>query len=364
MDPVIYQTALNKAKIQLMSREDSAFFTTVCFSLKHSFNESIKTADTNGREIRFNPDFFMGLTPEERIFLLLHETMHVAFLHMDRLASRDHSKWNVAADHVINLMLKERGFKMPACGLADSQYIGMGTEEVYNLLPPQEPRPDNDLVEGDGPPEDLQQEVQDILVRASIQSKMQNDRPGSIPGEIELFLNRLLKPKLPWNRILQKYLHALSKDDYSFRKPNRRFFPNHYLPSLYSEKVVDIGIAVDISGSVSTEEFTRFISEIHSILRMMKPDKISLIQFDTKIHSVDIVRDVFDLSRVHFKGRGGTHISPVIDWANKNKPHLLLVFTDGGFDFYDDMTKVPVVWLIHENPQFTSEFGKVIHYEI
>lgn len=364
MDPVIYQTALNKAKIQLMSREDSAFFTTVCFSLKHSFNDTIPTADTNGREVRYNPNFFMSLNPEERIFLLIHETMHVALLHMERLAGRDHPKWNVAADHVINLMLKERGFKMPACGLADSQYQGMSTEEVYNILPPQEPRPDNDLIEGDGPPEELRQEVQDILVRASIQSKMQNDKPGSIPGEIELFLNRLLKPKLPWNRILQKYLHALSKDDYSLRKPNRRFFPDYYLPSLYSEKVVDIAIAVDISGSVTTEDFTRFISEIHSILRMMKPDKLSLIQFDTKIHSVDEIRNVFDLSRVRFMGQGGTRISPVIEWVNKNTPQLLLVFTDGGFHFYNDMTKVPVVWLIHENPSFTSEFGKVIHYEI
>ena len=64
--------ALNKAKIRLMSTPDSAFFTTVCFSLKHIWDESIPTAATNGKEIRFNPDFFMSLNTDEQVFLLLH----------------------------------------------------------------------------------------------------------------------------------------------------------------------------------------------------------------------------------------------------------------------------------------------------
>lgn len=364
MDMLQCQTALNKAKIQLMSREDSAFFTTICFSLKHIWDDTIKTAATNGAYIKFNPEFFMSLSPEERIFLLIHESMHVAFLHMERLQEHNPDKWNIAADHVINLLLIERGFRMPKIGYADHAFKGMSTEQVYPLIPDNQQCNQPDLVEGEGTPEELQQHVQDILVRAAIQSKMQNDKPGTIPGEIELFLNKLLKPKLPWNRILQKYLFALAKDDYSFRKPNRRFFPDYYLPSLYSEKLVDIAIAVDISGSVSEAEFLRFISEIHSILKMMKPDKLSLIQFDTSIKSVDEIRNVHELSKVRFLGRGGTDIRPVIDWVNKRKPQLLLTFTDGGFYFRDAQTKVNTAWLIHNNPCFTAPFGKVIHYEM
>lgn len=359
------QTALNKAKIQLMSRADSAFFTTVCFSLKHVWDSTIPTAATNGTSLYFNPDFFMSLSPEERIFVLVHESLHVALLHMDRLSTRTHAKWNVAADHVINLILKERGFKMPACGLADPQYTGMSSEQVYAVLPEQDPsKTDMDILDGEGTPEELRQTVEDILIRASIQSKMQNDKPGTIPGEIEIFLNGLLKPKLPWHRILQKYLHAMAKDDYSFRKPNRRFFPTHYLPSLYSEKLMSIAIAVDISGSVSDGQFKRFISEIASILKMMKPEKISLVQFDTVIHSVNEIQNLQQLSKVRFIGRGGTAIAPVIDWVNINKPQLLVTFTDGEFRFRSQVTKTPAIWLIHENPDFTAPFGKVIHYEI
>jgi len=357
--------ALSKTKIQLMARPDSAFFTTVCFSLKHRFDNKIPTACTNGKEIRFNPDFFMSLNIEERVFLLLHESMHVAYLHMARLQTRDARKFNIAADHVINLQLIERGFRMPSMGLADPKYKGLSTEEVYKLLPDDPGSPfDMDLEPGEGDPAQLEADVQDILVRASIQSKMSNDKPGTIPGDIQIFLDGLLNPKLPWNRILQKYLQSFAKNDYSFKKPNRRFFPRYHLPSLYGESLMNIAIAVDTSGSVSDAEFKRFVTETHSILRMMKPDQITMIQFDTEIKSVDKIRNVNELMQLKFTGRGGTMISPVIQWANENKPQLLLVFSDGYFRFYDLPTKVETLWLIHDNEQFTAPFGKTIHYEI
>lgn len=357
--------ALDMAKIQLMSRPDSAFFTTVCFSMRHLWDNTIRTACTDGTSISFNPDFFMELDGEERVFLLLHEAMHVAYLHMDRLKDRDHARWNVAADHVINLMLIARGFRMPKMGLADPQYRGMSTEEVYNLLPKQdESKVDMDLMESDKPSEELRKDIEEILVRASIQSKMADEGIGSIPGEIEIFLEKLLNPKLPWNRILQKYLHSMNKTDYSFRKPNRRFFPKHILPSLWGNSLMDIAIAVDASGSVTTSDFTQFISETHCILRMMKPEKITLIQFDTEIKSVDEVRSISELAKVTFSGKGGTLIRPIFEWAEEHKPQLLLVFTDGGFEFFGLESKINTVWLIHNNQKFTAPFGKIIHYEV
>ena len=369
MKPVLdHHQALNKAKIQLMSKQDSAFFTTVCFSLKHLWNENIDTARTNGTWIEFSPKFFMSLTVGEQIFLLLHETMHVAYLHMARVQpGMNMSRANIAMDHVINLQLIERGFQMPKCGYADKQYTGMCWEEVYKLLPNDDTKPMmEDLVPSDDPMlnEQLEQAVQDILVRASIQSKMANDKPGTIPGDIQIFLDKLLNPKLPWNRILQKYMHSFAKNDYSFRKPNRRFFPKHHLPSLIGEKLINLAIAVDTSGSVSDSDFKVFVSEIHSILRMMNPDQINLIQFDTSIKSVDKIRTTNELEKCRFSGRGGTAITPVLQWANENKPQLLLVFSDGEFNFYDTQTKVQTLWVIHNNQKFKAPFGKTIHYSI
>lgn len=369
MEKTPHEEALNKTKIALMSKPDSAFFTTLAFSLIHEFGFQTQTACTNGKRILYNPEFFMSLTPEERVFLILHEAMHCAYLHMERKQDRDARKFNIAADYVINLQLVDRGFKMPQCGLLDQKYRDMSTEEVYNALPkPPEgqsmPGFGEDLEEPEGPAEALAADIQDILVRAAIQSKLSNDKPGSIPGEIEIFLNRLLNPKLPWNRLLQKYLQTFSKNDYTFKKPNRRFFPQHILPSLYSQNLMNIAVAVDTSGSVSDEEFNRFVSETASIMNMMKPETITIVQFDTEIKSVDKVRNLRDLMNVSFSGRGGTRIEPVLEWANANKPQLLLVFTDGCFRFYGPESKAKTLWLIHDNPNFQAPFGKVIHYEV
>ena len=357
--------ALSKAKIYLMAKPDSVFFTHVCFSLKHVWNDKIKTADTNGVEVRYNPKFFMALSQEERVFLLLHETLHVALLHNVRLQKRDHAKWNVAADYVINLVLTERGYKMPSMGLLDSQYKGMTTEEVYALLPDQDPEEiDMDIRPGEKSDEDIQSDVADILIRASVAAKMAGESPGLMPGEIQIFLDGLLNPKLSWKQILQKYLYAQAKNDYSFRKPNRRFFPKHILPSLFSEKLMDLAIAVDTSGSVSDTDFHVFISEVASIFKMMKPEKITLIQFDTHIKGIEEIHNFQELKKVKFIGRGGTVITPVIAWANENKPGLLLVFSDGYFNKPTIKTKTPTLWLIHNNPTFVPAFGKHIPYEI
>lgn len=378
MEQLPHEVALSKAKIALMSRPDSTFFCHLAFSLVHQFSDKVKTAATNGKRILYNPQFFMELNPEERVFLMLHEAMHCAYLHMERVNDRCPDRFNIAADHVINLQLIERGFKMPKMGLADKGFTGLSTEEVYNLLPdnPGGGGSNGGGVPGFGPDleapgdgtaaaqEQLKADIQDILVRASLQSKMAGDTPGTIPGDIQIFLDRLLKPKLPWNRILQKFIQNFVKNDYSFRKPNRRFFPKYFMPTLYSQNLMNIAIAVDTSGSVSDHEFNRFVTETHSILRMMTPEKITVLQFDTEIKSVTEVRNVRELMNIRFTGRGGTMINPVLEWANANKPQLLLVFSDGYFNFYDLETKAKTLWLIHDNAKFSPPFGKVIHYEI
>jgi predicted metal-dependent peptidase len=122
---------------------------------------------------------------------------------------------------------------------------------------------------------------------------------------------------------------------------------------------------MDLSGSVSDAEILRAVSEISPILQNMKPSKLHLVQFDTAIKQVDVLKTPRELSKIKLHGRGGTLISPVIDWATQNKPAVILIFTDGQFNFYDSTPPAcPVVWLIHGNPNWTAPYGKVIHYDI
>lgn len=54
------QQAMNKAKIALMSREDSAFFTTVCFSLKHIWDNTIPTSSNQWQGYQVQSRFLYG----------------------------------------------------------------------------------------------------------------------------------------------------------------------------------------------------------------------------------------------------------------------------------------------------------------
>lgn len=374
-DDVALNKLLNKAKAGLMGHPGSAFFTTVLFSMKFQWDDSQPTAWTTGLAVGFNRSFFRSCTPDERIGVLVHEACHPAYLHIGaRQAGRDHKLWNAAADHVINLMLLARGFKLPSFRLADERFIGMSTEQVYTILhdesqaDPGADKPNCGMEDLRTPPDmderEIKKAIDDIIIRASVHSKMAGEAAGSVPGDIELYLDQLLRPKLPWQTILRKWLKSLGKFDYSWKRPNRRFFPQHYLPSLWSEgAMVDFQAWVDISGSETDEDFLRFISELHGILKMMKPKKIWLGQFDTSIKSITPVRNVMDLANVKFTGRGGTRITEVLDHIEKTKPKVAMIFTDGGFRMDRETCNTNVLWMIHDSPNWTAPFGRVIHYK-
>lgn len=376
------ERALTKAKLHLTMRKSSVFFSTICYSLIHVPSSKVPTAGTNGKTVYYNPEFFLELDDEERLFLVLHETLHCAYMHMFRIKELgyDHRKANIAADHVINLQLIEQGFKMPKGGLADPQYKGMSMEEVYKLLPDPPPQdaeggggaPWDDLMEGDdsGSPlaeeerNKVQQQIQESLVRAVTMSKAFNDAPGTIPGDIEIFLNKLLYPKLPWKTLLRRYFKAYSKTDYTWKKPNRRYMPAHYLPSLYGESLMEIAVAVDVSGSITDQQFQQHISDVASVIKSMMPPKTTLIQFDHQIQAVDDCYSLNDLMKVKFTGRGGTNIEPVMQKAQELNPQFLMVFTDGYFHPPSTHPKCNVLWLIHNNPNWKPPFGKAIHYNL
>lgn len=371
MDTVLVDKAFNKAKVGLMSTKGSVFISTVLFSLVHSWDNSIPTACTNGKFLKMNTQFFMDLTEKQRIFLLAHEAWHVAFIHMDRLKERDHMQWNRAADYVINVMLTDAGYEMPVGGLHDTQYRGMTTEQVYNCLPQPEEDDDfeSDLEEFDGDTKEEKKEaesqVEEILVKAATQSKMasEDNAAGALPGEIQRQINELIHPKLDWRTVLQNYMSAFASDDYSFRKPNRRFFPDMYLPSLHSESVADICIAVDTSGSVTRSEFTAFLSEINSIKETLNPMLTTIIDFDTSIKKVHKLSQDDSIEEIEFSGYGGTRLRPVFEYYDKTEPTVLIVFSDLCCPAVLDEPSYPVIWIVVNNPNAVTHFGEKIDYD-
>jgi predicted metal-dependent peptidase len=98
-------------------------------------DSEIQTAATDGRFMYVNRPFWLSLTPDERDFVYVHETLHAALGHCWRLHGRIPAKWNIACDYVVNLICDEADFVSPKGAPFDYKFIGMTVEEVYALIP-------------------------------------------------------------------------------------------------------------------------------------------------------------------------------------------------------------------------------------
>lgn len=396
-EPAKAVEALSKARIKLMRKPDCAFFATLVLQSPVYWvtADEVPTAATDGINLFFNPEFFLGLDPDERVFLILHEIMHNVYHHTTRCGFRKHDVWNKAGDYVINDELIRRNFKMPKGGLHDIDYRDWSADAVYqdliekedkgdkgdsnpwpDLQPPQpggssgSPDPNGNGQSGiGGIPQPSKEEVEshntDLLSSATQMSKMQNDKPGTIPGELERVLDDALHPKLPWYEILSQFLFSMNKNDYSWRKPNRRLLPmGIIMPSLYSEGVGRIDFAIDTSGSVSDDDFNHFMSEIGYVFKRFNPQEIGIMQFDHILQGNDRICTPQDFLNLKFKGGGGTRIEPVLDVFKTNTAKALIILTDGYLNQTADMDPgKPVVWCVYGNPSFVPSFGTVIHFE-
>jgi len=378
---------ISKAKIKLMLKGTEAFLSTLVLALDTIVEDGVGTACTDGLSIKFDPVFVDTLDDEQLIFLLAHETWHVAFMHMCRVGDRNFRKWNHAADYVINLMLTDAGYKFIEGGLLDKQYAGMSAEEVYDLLPEEESELPDNVLDGDFKPADgdsedsqdgngnspsngsggmseqeIEQKIQDAIIKAATAAQMSN-QAGSIPGSIAKLVNDILNPQLPWQVILANYMSAKSKTEKSWSRRNKRFRTT-YLPSKLSESMGDVNIYVDASGSVSDDEFSAYIGEMHEIREALRPEVMKVISFDTRLKEEFVMEKGEELA-VEFTGGGGTCIEPVITHAEEQQEvDVSIIFTDGYFSNVD-YTKVPndVLWVIVNNPSWECPHGTVIHMD-
>lgn len=373
--------AMVKARVTFLRKPETMFLSTVCFMLKLVYNPAIGTGATNGTDLIIAPDFFMKLPEAQRVTLLAHETFHVVLQHCMIMKNfPNKKKFNFAADYVINCFLVEAGFAPITGWLYDAKWKGMSTQDVYRALP-DDPDALDGLMPGCGPVDEhlpaggtttdgkpmdeamVGREITNIINTAAAVATKGN-QPGSIPGVVEVFLERLKKPKLPLSQHLRKFFTALAKNDYTWKRLNRRMMPM-LLPGLSGNKLTEIAFAYDMSGSVSSKDTTRYQSELVGVLKFLRPDKLRLVQFDTSIRADDVITSLSSLANIKLVGRGGTDINPLMEWAKKHKPTALVVFTDGEYSHPEINPGIPVLWVVHgyRKEQFRCNFGTIIRFD-
>ncbi len=139
-------------------------------------------------------------------------------------------------------------------------------------------------------------------------------------------------------RMILKDLFKKSKQHFDFRKPSRRSLAvGSFLPK--STKIVeagDIGIAIDTSGSISSDDINVIMNEVAKLVSQFPNIGVEVSLWNsvcyyhnkfTKANTKTIVADTCRNIR-----SGGTELSSVAKFYEKNNlkaPNAMLYFTDG-----------------------------------
>jgi predicted metal-dependent peptidase len=372
---------------------------------KASGIDEVQTCATDGNRLYVNPDFMEKLTPGEQVFVLAHEIGHCALGHVweERRGTRDKTKWNIAADYVVNVILKDeasrianepkniygqKGIQMEMAKgcLLDDKYKDMAVEEVYDQLPPviKIPLPMLDLMEklaagkgsgkddkssgegkviviGKGKDSDLERPPSEVWKERAVQAATIAKMQGKLPAGIERLIDNLVEPQIPWATILERFVNDSMKDDYDWMRRDRRFITRGiYLPDLYSEGA-NVAVAVDTSGSISQKELIEAVSETVGILRSKKIKSIRILACDADVH-LDVTIKPHDDLPAEYPGSGGTDFRPVfeaMEKPNSVRPACLIYFTDTYGTFPNDPPPYPVLW-ITKTENFEPPFGMAI----
>jgi predicted metal-dependent peptidase len=354
---------------------------------------SVETMETNGISIRFNPDFVAGLSRGALRTVIAHETMHCAALHHTRRGDRDLRRWNIACDHAINPLLAAAGFELPDGALLDPVYAGMSAEEIYAKLP-------NDAAENGGDqngndpggmggvtdpptggdeagdpgqagqhpsqpdgqapsPADLARQEENWTI-ATAQAEATAKAMGTAAGDAARAIRDQVAPKVDWRDVLRRYLSAAAKSDYAWTPPNRRYIARGlYLPSLRSEALGPVVVAVDTSGSINDATLAAFSAEITAILDDAAPEAIHVVYCDAAVKGTESF-EAHDVIQLTPKGGGGTAFRPVFEWVAQSdiQPVCAIYLTDlDGRDF-GQPPDYPVLWVSTEKT--VAPFGEVI----
>ena len=149
---------------------------------------------------------------------------------------------------------------------------------------------------------------------------------GSLGGNFAELLQASLKAKINWRNIFAGFRASIisSKRKLTRMKPNRRTgFDNMGSVRRFDTKLL---VAVDVSGSISTESLKYFYGVINSAFRYGF-ESIDVIQFDCGVRAVHNLKKV--IKDVAIVGRGGTSFQEPIDYAHENGYDGLGVLTDG-----------------------------------
>jgi predicted metal-dependent peptidase len=410
------ETRIKKAHITLMQHPSTALYSGVIASGKNEVIDAEQeggkfTAYTDGINKVYCREYVAEYDNEAKLRgLILHENLHVALKQIPRHKDlqEDHKLLNYAMDFVVNDIIKNTeghtGYSkeplvlLPDGALYHPMFHDWAVRKVYNYLKQRKDELDKASEKGEQPKSCDQQDKSssggegetdiDEALRG-MDKEMDGHRFGEVTemdaeqlkkleGEIDKALRQggmlagrmgatvprvigdMLEPTVDWREVLREFVQSAmrGKDEYTWRKMSKPYLANDmYIPSMHSETMGELVVAIDTSGSIDNEQISEFASELASICDLCNPDKVRVLWWDTKVHGEQVFQGNYqDIGKMLKPlGGGGTHVGCVSDYMIKNSVNaeVLVIFTDGYVerDIKWEVT-APTMWFVTQNGSF------------
>lgn len=297
-------------------------------------NDLLEYAGTNGVTFFINSEKWKDLNFKQKMFVTMHEWLHVALQHAIRMRGKKERIWNTACDFAINDIIindLSNNFQAPKDILYNKLYTNMTAEQIYKLLI------NNNDYKGDygkdllsTPSNCNNQKLIDNIIKAAVRSK--GMKKGVLPGRYEEFINVLKKTNIPWERILFRFAKKSLKNKLERNpfKPDPKYLPfDIIVPKEDNKKQSKLVFIIDTSASMKKEEFEYACGNLQKLGTLV--DEITIITSDVKVHEVIKVKKIKKVlkdKKIKFKGRGGTDMRKAFEVAEKLNPDLIILFSD------------------------------------
>ena len=373
------------AKCRLLMRQP--LFGAILMSYPISLRD-VGTMATDGKSIWVDSKCGDSLSRNQFTTVILHELLHIVLKHffrfrMEGKPQAERELINIAEDYAIDSIIKDemtpddKLLELPEWMLYDEKFKGLSAEKILEIL--KKERKDNPqkykervvlAIGGNGKPagqydnhdissqetqkqigetkketgRGLKEQMDDIDYKVFEAAKgliMGGKNRGTVPSHMQRLIDEYLenlKGHVDWKRYIKGRIQEIGKGQYTMNRINRSYMPyGFYFPGQCSTKA-KIAMAVDTSGSVSTNELIKFIAELKYMLRLIPGLEVILFGIDAEIQGKARIKGMKNFKETLIKtlrGGGGTSFIPVFKNLMESRDRdikALFYFTDGEGD--------------------------------
>jgi len=342
---------------------DEPFFAALSRKIEKRADYNIPTAgvrvdpESAQFEMVYNPDFFDSLPEEQVRGVLKHEFYHLIFEHVTSRKPEGvpHKAWNIAADLAINSHLQGElpdNCCMPGVAPFEDLPLHQTAEWYLANLPKNEEGNESGSGEGgegegeqpgnfddhsgwDDNADSPEQQAANQMAKERLKNAMKEAAKeasqsakgwGSMSAEVKEEILKRLESKVDWRKVLRYFIKTSQRASRrsSVKRINKRYAYIH--PGKKVLRQAKIAIAIDQSGSVSSEMLSAFFGELNGLAKLAE---FTVIPFDTQV----------DESKVYVwkKGQskaaervlhGGTDFDAPTKYVNDNSFDGVIILTD------------------------------------